>query len=150
MRILLKSKVNKPFRQVADGFNEKLFRHLMPPFGLARLVRYDGQNPGDIVHIRFALPFFNEFKVVIRDVYTSPKEYRFVDRGLVMPFGIKFWQHAHRVVALKEDKSAVIDHIEFKTAWWILDFLLYPILLLSFLPRTWQYPRYFKRTGQPG
>lgn len=150
MKIILKSKVKKDFRLVADGYNETLFRYLLPPFGLASLVRYDGQKPGDIVHIRFRIPLFNDFKVVIRDVWTSPKEYRFVDRGLMMPFGMKFWQHTHRVVSLKERSTALIDLIEYQTPWWLTDLLLFPLLFLFFLPRTWQYRRYYERMSHQG
>jgi hypothetical protein len=145
MKITLKSKVPKDFRFVTDAYNEALFRYLMPPFGLASLLRYDGQKPGDIVHIRFRPPLFNDFKVVIRDVWTGPREYRFVDRGLTMPFRMKFWQHTHRVVALDDHKTALIDLIEFKTSWWLLDLLIFPLLFLFFLPRTWQYARYYKQ-----
>jgi hypothetical protein len=145
MKIVLKSRVRKDFSIVADGFNEALFRFLLPPFGLASLVRYDGQKPGDIVHIRFRPPLFNDFKVVIRDVWTGPREYRFVDRGLTMPFRMKFWQHTHRVVSLGEHQTALVDMIEYQTPWWLLDLLIYPLLFLFFLPRTWQYASYYKR-----
>ena len=145
MKILLKSRVKKDFHRVVSGYNEALFRFLMPPLGLLRLLRYDGQNPGDIVHLRFGIPLINDFKVVIRNAWTSPKEYRCADRGLVMPFGIRFWQHTHRVVSLNENNTALIDLIEFKTDWWLLDLLIYPLLFLFFLPRTWQYARYYKQ-----
>lgn len=146
MRIRLKTRIKKDFHTVAAGFNQELFNYLLPPFGLARLERYDGQKPGDIVHIKFSLPFVNDFKVVIRDVWTSPKEYRFVDRGLVMPFSLEFWQHTHRVVALGEKRTAIIDQMEFRTRWQLLDWLIWPMLFLSFFPRKWQYKRYFERT----
>ncbi|MBW6498666.1 MAG: hypothetical protein K0B09_09775 [Bacteroidales bacterium] len=147
MKITLKTRVNKDFHTVAAGFNHDLFIYLLPPFGMAKLERYDGQKPGDIVHIKFRLPFVNDFKVVIREVWTSPKEYRFVDRGLVMPFRLEFWQHIHRVVALGEKRAAIIDQMEFHTHWILLDYLVYPILFLSFFPRKWQYKRYFERTN---
>jgi len=146
MRITLKTRIRKDFHTVAAGFNHDLFIYLLPPLGLAVLKRYDGQKPGDIVHIKFRLPFVNDFKVVIREVWTSPKEYRFVDRGLVMPFRLEFWQHTHRVVALGENRTAIIDQMEFRTSWLLLDWLVWPMLFLSFFPRKWQYKRYFERT----
>jgi hypothetical protein len=145
MKITLKTRIRRDFHTVAAGYNQDLFHYLLPPLGMAKLERYDGQKPGDIVHIKFRLPFVNDFKVVIRDVWTSPKEYRFVDRGLVMPFRLEFWQHTHRVVSLGENRAAIIDQIEFHTDWFLLDLLVYPMLFLSFFPRKWQYKHYFER-----
>lgn len=126
------------------GFNADLFKYLLPPLGLVSLVRYDGQQPGNIIHLRFNL-LFNDFKVVIKEVWTSGREYRFVDRGLIMPFGMTFWQHTHRVVSIGNNQSAIIDQIEFKTKWIITDLLLYPFLILGFFPRKWLYKRYYRR-----
>ena len=145
MKITLKTRIRRDFHSVAAGYNQDLFHYLLPPFGMAKLERYDGQKPGDIVHIKFRLPFVNDFKVVIRDVWTSPKEYRFVDRGLVMPFRLEFWQHTHRVVSLGEKRAAIIDQMVFHTGWFLLDLLVYPMLFLSFFPRKWQYKHYFER-----
>lgn len=144
MRIYLKTKIRKDFHKVAAGYNQDLFNYLLPPLGLVSLVRYDGQQPGNIIHLRFR-GLFKDWKVVIKDVWTSPREYRFVDRGLSMPFGMTYWQHVHRVVAIGPNQSALIDQMEYKTNWLLLDLLLYPLLFLSFFPRKWKYKSYYER-----
>ena len=45
----------------------------------------------------------------------------------------------------RSEKGTIIeDNMTFSTGNVILDLLLYPVLLFSFLPRVWQYKNYFR------
>jgi len=134
-----------PFKIVQKGFNKELFEYMMPPFSLARVVRYEGQGPGDIVEIKFNLPFMGYWTVIIKEAWLSHREYGFVDRGLRVPFGINYWKHIHRVVARNNDSTFIVDDIEYETSWKVLDFLLYFPLFMAFYPRKFQYQSYFKK-----
>lgn len=146
MKIRLVTTVLAPFKKVHQGFNRKLFEYMMPPFSLARIQRYEGQSPGDIVDIKFNIPFVGYWTVIIKESWLSHREYGFIDRGLRVPFGINYWKHIHRVVARDNQSSFIIDDIEYETAWKILDLILYLPMFLIFYPRKFQYKKYFKAT----
>lgn len=147
MRIRLVTSVLAPFKMVHQGFNRKLFEYMMPPFSLARVTRYEGQSPGDIVDIKFKLPFMGNWTVIIKESWISQREYGFIDRGLRVPFGINYWKHIHRVVARDNQSSFIIDDIEYETSWKLFDIILYLPMFLIFYPRKFQYKKYFK--GSP-
>lgn len=145
MRIRLITTVFKPFEEAYKKFNRKLFEHMLPPLNLARLVRYEGQNPGDIVEIAFRIPFISNWTVIIKESWLSHREYGFVDRGLKVPFGIKYWKHTHRVVARDAASVFIIDDIEYETSWRWLDYFLYLPMWAMFWPRKFQYRSYYRK-----
>jgi ligand-binding SRPBCC domain-containing protein len=145
MRIRIISTVYRPFKQVCEGFNLSLFKALLPPFGLVRLIRYEGQNPGDIIDLSFRIPFINNWTVIIKDSWFSHREYGFVDRGLRVPLGIEYWKHSHRVVARDNSSCFIIDDIEYESSWRLYDYILFPLIWFMFYPRKLMYGRYFKR-----
>ncbi len=139
------TKVNAPFSEVSKGFNLKLFQFLLPPFRLAEIVRYQGQEPGDIVEMRFKLPFMGNWIVIIKESWLTPREYGFVDRGLRVPLGINYWAHTHRVVALSAESVFIVDEIEYESSWKWKDYLLYLPLLLMFASRKPLYRKFFQQ-----
>ncbi len=145
MRIRIITTVLAPFKVVSGGFNRELFDYLLAFIPLTRVNRYEGQQPGDIIDISIAFPFFQKWTVIIKESWGSYREYGFADRGLRMPLGIKYWQHIHRVVARNNTSSFVIDDIEFETSAKWLDYIIYIPLLLMFYPRKLQYKWYFKK-----
>lgn len=136
--------IKAPFDKAHSGFNRDLFEFLLPPFKMAEVNKYEGQNPGDIIDLRFRIPFIGSWSVIIKEKWLSHREYGFIDRGLRVPFGISYWQHIHRVVARTPDSSFIIDDIEYETQWKLLDYLLYIPLFLAFFPRKSQYKKYYK------
>jgi ligand-binding SRPBCC domain-containing protein len=145
MRIRLITTVKTPFKVVSTHFDRKLFEYLLPPLSLATIRRFEGQNPGDIIDVKLKLPFGRFWTVIIKESWSSAREYGFSDRGLRVPFGIKYWQHTHRVVARNESSSFIIDEIEYETSLLLLDYLIFIPLFLAFYPRKFQYPKYFKK-----
>lgn len=148
MRIRLVTTVMAPFKEVYTGFNKKLFEYLMPPFRLAKIERYQGQEPGDIIDLRFRVPFVGNWTVIIKEKWLSYREYGFIDRGLRVPFGIVYWKHIHRVVARDKNTSFIIDDIEYETEWKVLDYLLYFPLMMIFWPRKFSYKKFFEKKGK--
>jgi hypothetical protein len=144
MKITFKTLINKDFDIVVDGFNQNLFEYLMPLYCFPVLKRYDGQQHGDMVHLSFRLPGINDWKVVVKEAGKTDKLFWIVHRGLVMPFALAFWQHSIRVVSLKQNKTAIIDQIEFNSKWKILNPLNYLILFFIFFPRKIFYKSYYK------
>lgn len=144
MKIHLETTVNRPFQQVAGDFDQQLFQFLLPPKAVASLVRYDGSKPGDIVHLRFRLPFPSDWISEIISLNESPLQMEFVDVGKKLPFGLKRWRHQHLVTKIDEENTRITDDMSFSTCCKLLDWLAYPILFLAFYPRKKQYKLYFE------
>ena len=145
MRLVFKTTIDRDLFTVSGGFNEQLFKSLMPPLGLARIVRYEGQEPGNIVEIGFRVPFMRNWIVVIKDSWRHSREFVFVDRGLQVPLGIYFWQHIHKIVSLGKNRCVIVDEIEFESSFVIQDYLNYVLLYLMFCPRRFLYRKYFRK-----
>lgn len=138
MNITLKSIVNLDPKTVFKGFDSKLFTYLLPPGG--QLIQFGGSVKGDVVHLK--LPLAGEWVSLITENQESDQGYYFIDEGQTLPFPLKKWRHKHTIEAHK-DGTRIIDDMTFSTGSYIFDLLLFPILYLSFLPRTWQYKKYF-------
>ncbi|MFO7978298.1 MAG: hypothetical protein R6U64_06520 [Bacteroidales bacterium] len=143
MRIILKTTIKRDFQTVVSGFNKELFEYLIGYYPLVKLRRYDGQEHGDMVHFNFGWSGTNEWKVVVKDSELTSKNYWFIHRGLTMPFGLDFWQHMHRVVALGKNKTAIIDYIQFESKWKWLNPLNFVFLYLVLFPQKLFYRRYY-------
>jgi len=144
MRIRLITTVRKPFKIVYKGYDHELLKFMLPsPF--ARITRYEGQNPGDIIEICFKIPFMKNWTAIIKESWLSHREYGFIDRGLRVPLGISYWKHTHRVVARDNNSVFIIDDIEYETSSKIWDKILYIPLFLMFYRRMFLYKKYFRR-----
>ena len=120
MRMLLKTPVRGNYKKVFAGFDQSLLLKLTPPGMKMKLTHSD---PSD-------------------DYELGAQECHFVDTGRIMPFPIRFWRHNHRVQ--KDGENALIlDDIEYKCSFFLLDWLLYPILWLQFKYRKPIYQRHF-------
>jgi len=145
MRISIETAVNQSIDSVWSGFDQSLFGKLAPPFPPVNLLRFDGSEQGDEVHLELNFIFFKQIWVsVITENVKTDKEIYFIDRGTRLPFFLKFWQHKHRIVKSVDMKrgihSLIIDEIEFESPF---GFLLYPVLFLQFLYRKPIYRKIF-------
>ena len=85
MTIRLESIVNAPIDKVKSHFAKDLFTYLLPPG--AKLLRFDGSQTGDIVHLR--LPGAGEWMSEIVSHGEGEGEWYFVDQGKILPMGLK-------------------------------------------------------------
>ncbi len=132
MRIYLKTKVAQDMQAVFAQFDEHLFLKLNPPGLPVQLVRFDGCEVEDEVHLKF--PFGMQWVSVITKAGQTDKMCYFVDEGRRLPFPLKKWTHQHLVV--KETKgTAIVDDIFFQTQYKLLDVFIYPFLWLQFAYR---------------
>jgi len=132
MRIKISTQVNQSPKQVLAGFDLDLFNALKPPLMPLKVLRFDGCETGDEVHldVGFGMKWFAK----IVDHGEEDGSYFFVDEGFVLPFPLKSWRHRHGI-AKSESGSMVIDDIEFTSGFVLLDVLLYPFLYTQFFWR---------------
>lgn len=143
MRFVIKTTINKNYLEILKQFDRKLFLALAPPFPKLNLLKFDGSTKGDIIHIQFK-PSNIEWISKITDDWSNDTEAAFIDEGIQLPPGLKYWKHIHRIKKVSESISIIEDDISFKGSFRLLTFVLYPILWLSFYPRKRAYSKYFK------
>jgi ligand-binding SRPBCC domain-containing protein len=127
---------------VKQGFNLSLFKALNPPWMPAKVVRFDGCSPGDVVRLKLGLwPIQMDWESQITEEKTGLDAWYFVDEGVLLPFFLQKWTHVHRVES-QHGRCRVIDHIEleFRSGFWA--WLLMPLMRQQFAYRK---PIYAKR-----
>ncbi len=141
-------RVEQGLDQVRAGFTEDLFRRLAPPFPPVAIRRFDGCAPGDEVHLELNFGLFRQPWVSeIVAAEESATHWQFVDEGRTLPFFLRQWRHVHRVEALPEGGSCIIDSISYAGPNALMSALLWPSLWLQFAYRG---PIYRRRFAQPG
>lgn len=145
MRIKLRTKVNSHFLEVKEGFTEKLFLKLNPPFPPVKLLEFGGCEKGD--RVALSLNFFlfqQEWISNITFDRTTDSVFEFIDQGHTLPFFLSGWKHHHIVEYASETSAFVIDDIQYKTPFLLMDYLMYPILYLQFFYRKPIYKKFFR------
>ncbi|WKK79080.1 SRPBCC family protein [Marivirga arenosa] len=145
MHIKLKTQVSQGYLKVKEGFNEKLFLSLNPPFPPVKLKEFGGSEKGDKVHLQLNFILFKQDWISrITFDNTDDSVFEFIDEGEKLPFFLKYWKHHHIVEKSSEQTSNIIDDITFKSPFILFDFILYPVLLLQFAYRKPIYRKLFK------
>ncbi len=145
MKLVLKTKVKAYYKDVMARFDRDLFLALAPPFPPVELKKFTGSETGDEVHIWFKSPVNKDWISDIMDHGVNEKEAYFVDVGRVVPPPLKRWAHRHVVRHISEESCEIIDDMEYDCGNGVLNVLMYPALLLGFLPRKIIYKRYFNK-----
>jgi len=140
-KILIQTSVDADFQTVVSNFNRNLFEALKPPLMPLKLLRYDGQETGDQVHLD--LGFGQRWISLISDHGQTESEWFFVDEGQVLPKPLRHWKHIHKIIKQTESKTLIIDDISFSSGSSLLDLLLYPFLYFQFALRKPAYKKYF-------
>lgn len=124
IRVIVQTEVNSPLQKVHVQFNESLLKKLNPPFPVARLRKYEGEQPGAAVWIELDFLLFRQLwksRIVARtesDTFLS-----FTDAGEQLPFFLRTWEHEHRLEALPIGRTRITDRLTFTTPWWLPDWL---------------------------
>jgi ligand-binding SRPBCC domain-containing protein len=143
MRIELETRVEQDYLTVKSGFDERLFRRLLPTFPPVKLLRFDGSRKGDLITLEMNFLFFRQMwtSEITEDV-TTEQEFYFVDQGVVLPFFLQRWTHKHRVISSGVG-SIIRDEIEFEAPFSLASYVLLPLLWMQFALRRPGYRRYF-------
>jgi ligand-binding SRPBCC domain-containing protein len=144
LKIILKTAVEKDFYQVWNSFNRELLLKLSPPFPRVKITSF-GMEVGEKVEIILNIFIYRLFWIsLITENEKIENEYYFIDEGISTPIGITFWKHKHRIIKNNES-TLIIDEVEFKTKYKLLDWVLYPLLFLQFVYRIPIYKSIFKK-----
>jgi ligand-binding SRPBCC domain-containing protein len=147
MRMVLETRVQQDYLKVKSGFDEILFRQLLPIFPPVTLLRFDGSRPGDLVSMKMNFLLFRQrWTSQITEELTTPQGFYFVDEGVELPVFLHKWTHKHRVLS-SGDGSIIRDEIEFEAPSGLMTYALFPFLWLQFALRKPIYRRRFTRSG---
>lgn len=145
MKLKITTQVRASVANVKEGFTEKLFLALNPPFPPVKLLQFDGCKKGDTVSLELNFIFFKQkWTSDITAEGETENHWYFVDKGVQLPFFLKIWEHRHEVEKDGE-ASRIIDDIVYTTGTILTDVLMYPILYFQFLYRKPIYQRVFGR-----
>ncbi|MFD2203838.1 SRPBCC family protein [Shivajiella indica] len=144
MKINITTRVDKNYLEVKEGFTEKLFLKLSPPFPPVKLLRFDGSSKGDLVSLELNfLVFKQKWTSEITADHTDGDEFYFIDEGIELPFFLKKWRHKHRIQKAGSG-SLIKDEIEYEGKFGLMTVLLFPALYGQFLYRKPIYKKYFQ------
>lgn len=136
MKILIKTQVADSHIHVFKKFNKSLFEKLAPPLVQLNVLRFDGCEKGDQVHLEIGLgPLKQKWVSLITEDQQTEEECFFIDEGSILPPPLKSWKHRHRIIKIDENTCEIHDDIDFSTGNQILDLAIYPILYSQFYLR---------------
>lgn len=145
MHLQIRTHVEQSLPTVWAGFNRSLFDQLSPPFPPVRVLRFDGCQRGDQVHLALNLLITRQNWVsLITDQQTTDAEIYFIDEGTRLPFFLSYWRHRHRLLR-NGNETIIVDDITYRTPFRLTDYLLYPFLWAQFAYRQPVYRRIFRR-----
>ncbi|MGB1207033.1 MAG: hypothetical protein ACPG5B_15410 [Chitinophagales bacterium] len=142
MKIQISTPVKKDYKNVFEHFDKKLFLALAPPLLPFRLLRFDGCEKGQEVHIELAAK--QRWISLITEKKISEQEIYFIDEGTQLPPPLKTWQHKHRLLNTKKG-TLIVDEIQYQCAFKLLDYIVFPVFYMMFYWRKHIYQRFFGR-----
>ena len=132
MKLFIKTTVKQPILKVWEGFDESLFVKLAPPFPSVKLLQFDGSKKGDRVGLELNFLLFRQKWVSdIIEHNENEDQIFFIDKGVILPFFLKTWQHKH-ILKREGDGTEIIDDIRYSTGTLLTDILMFPALYLQF------------------
>lgn len=144
MRIIITTNVNQNYKTVFQGFTKTLFLALAPPFPKVNLLRFDGCEKGDQVHLEIDMIFFKQrWDADIIESSERKNEHYFIDNGSKLPFFLKTWRHHHRIIGKENNSTDIVDDFEYTTPFFLFDYLMYPVFYLQFAARSPIYKKVF-------
>lgn len=144
-KIRLNTVVLGNYQNIFSCFNLSLFEALKPPGVNLQVIRFDGCNKGDEIHLKVGLLGIktNWISRIISN-HQDEKECLFIDEGILLPPPLSKWHHRHIVQKITDKKSRIIDDISYSCRGGSsIETLIWPILWTQFAMRAPVYRRVF-------
>ena len=139
--------INQTASVVFDQMNEQLFEVLSPPKWMAVVERNDGVKVGDEIWVKLKFPISGFWKTcIIERVEEAP--YSFTDESkFVLPFGMRYWKHVHRVVPVDNQTCKIEEHVTWESSNWRIGIILNLGFWLMMRGRRKMYQKYFEKNA---
>lgn len=134
---------NINFKKVSTAFHcIKLVKFLIN-FQPVKIIEWSGIEDDKIAYFKLWLFGWKNFKVKHQEYKLNNNELSFIDKGIVLPLGIKSWKHKH--IIIQDGNNTIIkDLVYFSHSNRYLGYLLFPILMFPIIIRIFLYKIYFK------
>jgi ligand-binding SRPBCC domain-containing protein len=144
LRIKIETLVKGNYKDVTNRFDRDLFLALKPPLVQLDLKVFEGCEKGDKVEMELGVLGVKQvWKSLITEHGLTDDRSFFVDEGVVLPPPLKDWKHHHIMENVEDNKTNIIDDIQYSTGFKLLDVLIYPVMYAQFWYRKPIYKRYF-------
>ena len=133
---------NITFEKVSSAFHSIKIVKFLTGFQPVQIIEWSGIENGKIAYFKLWFFGWKNFKVKHESYMKSNNELFFIDRGIELPLGIKYWKHKH---IIKRNGEGVIiqDLVSFSHANIFMEYLLFPILMFPIIIRKLFYKIYF-------
>lgn len=143
MNFSVRTKIpNTTKEAVMKGLDRSLFLRLAPPFPKLKLLRFDGSERGNEIHLKLNFIFYKKIWIsLVTEHGSNEQEIYFVDEGIALPPPLQFWQHRHFIFQVGPDVE-LEDNITYRSRNKGLDILLRPFFYFVFAYRKPIYKKY--------
>ena len=133
---------NITFEKVSSAFHSIKIVKFLTGFQPVQIIEWSGIENGKIAYFKLWFFGWKNFKVKHESYMKSNNELFFIDRGIELPLGVKYWKHKH---IIKRNAEGVIiqDLVSFSHANIFMEYLLFPILMFPIIIRKLFYKIYF-------
>ena len=133
---------NITFEKVSSAFHSIKIVEFLTKFQPVQIIEWSGIENGKMAHFKLWFFGWKNFKVKHESYMKSNNELFFIDRGIELPLGVKYWKHKH---IIKRNGEGVIiqDLVSFSHANIFMEYLLFPILMFPIIIRKLFYKIYF-------
>ena len=133
---------NITFEKVSLAFHSIKIVKFLTGFQPVQIIEWSGIENGKMAHFKLWFFGWKNFKVKHESYMKSNNELFFIDRGIELPLGVKYWKHKH---IIKRNGEGVIiqDLVSFSHANIFMEYLLFPILMFPIIIRKLFYKIYF-------
>lgn len=144
-KLYFETKVNGNYKDVFARFDVDLLKTLKPPGVNLEVLRFDGSQKGNEVHLKIdQLGITTYWVSLITEDKVDDQECYFIDEGSKLPPPLKSWRHKHIVRKIDEVSCLIIDDITYTChGGFIPENVMWPILWVQFSSREAGYKRFF-------
>ena len=133
---------NTDYEKVREAFHSielvRFLTYLQP----INIIEWSGIENGKMAYFKLWFFGWKNFKVKHESYMKSNNELFFIDRGVELPLGVKYWKHKH--IIKKNGEGVIIqDLVSFSHANIFMEYLLFPILMFPIIIRKLFYKIYF-------
>ena len=133
---------NITFEKVSLAFHSIKIVKFLTGFQPVQIIEWSGIENGKMAHFKLWFFGWKNFKVKHESYMKSNNELFFIDRGIELPLGVKYWKHKHIIKRNGED-VIIQDLVSFSHANIFMEYLLFPILMFPIIIRKLFYKIYF-------
>ena len=145
MHLKFENTVLYPYEFVVSHIGREMFVALNPPWSSMELLKFDGTKVSDEVHLNLKLGFVSVpwvSKIVQSEL--NDIEFNFIDIGVKMLPGMKSWHHHHHFRKVGENKTLIVDDVNFESGNYFLDVFYRNIIKVQFYYRKYAYSNFLK------